>query len=87
MNSPSLLFPLVLVWLAFGALTAWVAAQKKKPIFNWFLSGVFFGPLALLAVSLPSRINPALPARWSYLILAMILGVVIWLGWKTLYAD
>ena len=86
MNTPSLV-PLVVVWLAFGAITAWVAAQKKKPIFNWFLSGFFFGPLALVIVLLPSRINPAVSAKWSYLILAVVVGFVFWLGWKALYAN
>ena len=87
MNTPSLLVPLVMIWLGIGVITAWVAARKKKPIFEWFLAGALFGPLVLLALLLPARVNPALPAKWSYLILVVAVGGVLWLGWITLYGN
>jgi hypothetical protein len=51
------------------------------------LSEFFFGPLALVVVLLPFRINPAVSAKWSYLVLAGVVGVVVWLMWNALYAN
>lgn len=46
----------VFAWLACGALSAHVAAEKDRCGPCWFIWGVLFGPMALLAtVGLPSR--------------------------------
>lgn len=43
----------------FAGFTAWVAKQKGRRGIDWFSWGLFFGPLALLAVVLtPSLLRP-----------------------------
>jgi hypothetical protein len=47
----------VLVWLACGVFSAMVASSKGRGGCGWFLAGVLFGPLALLAVGFMAPIE------------------------------
>jgi hypothetical protein len=49
----------LLVWFACGAFASHVASEKDRCGFCWFLWGVVFGPMALLAVvGLPDKSKP-----------------------------
>jgi hypothetical protein len=41
---------IALTWLACGFLSAHVAAEKERWAVVWFVLGVLFGPIALLAI-------------------------------------
>lgn len=48
-----------IAWIACGVFSAYVAAHKNRCIPCWFVWGLLFGPLALLAiVGVPVRILP-----------------------------
>jgi hypothetical protein len=51
------------IWLIFAVLTAKIAAVRGRKKAPWFILGLFFGPLALLAVFILS----ALPTPETHL--------------------
>ena len=52
----SFVFIFLLIWLPAAFFTSNVAANKDCYVFPWFLGGLFFGPLALIAiVGMPDR--------------------------------
>ena len=42
---------IIFVWLPCAFFTLTVAANKDCYVFPWFLGGLFFGPLALIAIA------------------------------------
>jgi hypothetical protein len=49
---------LLFIWVCFGAVTAFAAARKNKPVIWWFIVGVLFGPFGLVAALLQSPYSP-----------------------------
>lgn len=46
-----ILVPILAVGIVFGVFCGWVAAQKGYGPMNWFILGVFFSLLALIAIA------------------------------------
>jgi len=47
---------LVILWLIFAAFSATIATAKNRSGFNWFVAGILFGPIGLLAsMGMPVR--------------------------------
>lgn len=84
--NPNQFIPAIIIAVCFGALAAYLARQKKKPPFVWFLAGMLLGPLTLIALIVPERYQKPSPA-WGYVFLAAFVGAVVWIGWRTMYAD
>lgn len=49
----------ILLWIAFGIVTALAAGSRARNPLAWFALGVLFGPFALVAVLVMDRGNPA----------------------------
>ena len=51
-----LVIAFVLIWIPTASYTANVAGQKEYNSILWFIGGLFFGPLALIAIAgMPDR--------------------------------
>ncbi len=51
-------FLLLLLWIVFGCFTAAVANEKGFSGGMWFVGGLFFGPIALIAAAgMPDRVG------------------------------
>lgn len=64
-----ILATIVIFWLAIGSLCAYVASQKGRSALNWFLLGILFDILALVALAaLPSNkgTTAAVPEESEY---------------------
>lgn len=47
---------ILLIWLAMGAATAWIASSKGRSMVGWFFIGLFLGVIGLiLAVVMSSK--------------------------------
>ncbi len=44
-------------WLVFGGFCAFIGSQKGRSTLGWFISGVLFGFLALIAVIAVPRLD------------------------------
>ena len=52
----SFVFVFLLIWLPTAFFVSNVAANKDCYVFPWFLGGLFFGPIALIAIAvMPDR--------------------------------
>lgn len=43
---------IVVLWILQGALAGWLANERGRDFFPWLITGVIFGPLAVIAVGL-----------------------------------
>jgi len=46
----------IIIWVIFGAISAYIASNKGRSGAAWFFLGMLFGPLAILAAVIVDRI-------------------------------
>lgn len=48
---------IILQAIIFGGFSAWIAKQKNRDPLNWFLFGLFFSLIALIAIAVSSPLK------------------------------
>ena len=56
---------LLIVGIGCALAAAWVAADRRVSSFGYFVFGLLFGPIGLLAACLARPVLPKPPAGWS----------------------
>ncbi len=59
---------IIIIWILFGVISAYIANKKEKNIYRWFLYGALFGFAAIaliLFLKPPKKPNPSLASTLS----------------------